>query len=135
MHKPRIMIDVGGVIFHEMDKDSNNWDTVYPFGIEAVNKIYDSGKNEVILWTSRYTDEHHINPYNDYAKGYIETLQTLNRAGVKFHELWMGKPKYELWIDNKACHVDSEKGKEEWDKVWNRLEKVDEKTQEKGESE
>ena len=56
------------------------------------NALYDKG-NTIIMWTARGTvsgiDHRNI------------TMYQLNKWGLKFHELKMGKPAYDLFIDDK----------------------------------
>ena len=37
-------------------------------------------------------------------KGYSLTLKQLNKWGLKFHKLLMGKPSYDIIIDDKAIN-------------------------------
>tara|TARA_R110000824_G_scaffold12307_10_gene54076 strand:- start:2413 stop:2697 length:285 start_codon:yes stop_codon:yes gene_type:complete len=60
--------------------------------IQKINKLYDEG-NMVVYWTARGT----ITGGNWFQV----TLDTLQRAGAKFHELRMNKPYYDLFIDDK----------------------------------
>lgn len=67
--------------------------------IEEINKLYDDG-HYIIFQTARGSitgiDWREL------------TLSQLSRWGVKFHELWMGKPTADIYIDDKG------KGKNEW---------------------
>jgi hypothetical protein len=38
---------------------------------------------------------------------YDLTLKQLQDFGVKFHEFNVGKPSYDLWIDDKAVNADA----------------------------
>ena len=60
--------------------------------IEKINKLYDEG-HMIILWTARgvITGGNH----------FWTTMKTLTDAGVRFHELRMNKPFYDLFIDDK----------------------------------
>jgi hypothetical protein len=63
-----------------------------PKAVKKVNALYDEG-HMIIFWTARGTvsgiDHTQL------------TKQQLNQWGVKFHQLKMGKPAYDLFIDDK----------------------------------
>ena len=61
--------------------------------INKVNELYDEG-NTIVMWTARGTKT---------GKNWFEiTYKQLNQWGVKFHELRMGKPAFDVLIDDKA---------------------------------
>ncbi len=43
-----------------------------------------------------------------YSLGYEKTLKQLNNWGLKFHELIMGKPSYDILIDDKAYNYNED---------------------------
>ncbi len=64
--------------------------------IERINQLYDSG-HEVVYWTARgattgldWTDL---------------TRQQLVQWGAKFHNVKMGKPHYDIFIDDKVINA------------------------------
>ena len=61
--------------------------------IEKVNKLFDEG-HIITMWTARGTLSN-----NCYFQVTYNQLQTY---GVKFHELRMGKPHFDILIDDKA---------------------------------
>ena len=60
--------------------------------IKKINKLYDQG-NTIIYWTARGTTTN-LNWFN-------VTQEQLERWGCKYNELRMGKPYYDLFIDDK----------------------------------
>jgi len=61
--------------------------------IRKINKLYAKG-NTIIYWTARGTATQ---------IDWLElTKNQLDRWGCKYHELRMGKPEYDLWIDDKS---------------------------------
>ena len=60
--------------------------------IKKINKLYDQG-NTIIYWTARGTTTN-LNWFN-------VTQEQLKRWGCKYSELRMGKPYYDLFIDDK----------------------------------
>ncbi len=65
----------------------------YETRIEAINDLYDAG-HAIVYWTARGTKSG-INWYD-------ETYKQLKEWGCKFHQLKMGKPVYDMFIDDKA---------------------------------
>jgi hypothetical protein len=65
--------------------------------IEKINALFDSG-HTIIYWTARGAqsgvDWTHF------------TADQLKRFGCKYTELWMGKPHYDFWIDDKATNAE-----------------------------
>ena len=60
--------------------------------------LFDEG-NTIVYWTARGTKSG-INWFK-------LTLEQLNKWGCKFNELKMGKPAYDLFIDNKNINSES----------------------------
>ena len=57
--------------------------------------MYDSG-NYIILYTSRGTGSGI--DWEDF------TIEQVNSWGVKYHELLLGKPRYDIFIDDRAIN-------------------------------
>ena len=61
--------------------------------IEEINKLYDQG-HTIKYWTARGSGS---------GIDWTElTTQQLNDWDCKFHEVRVGKPSYDIWIDDKA---------------------------------
>ena len=69
----------------------------YPKRIEKINELHNSG-NTIVYYTARGTKTG-INWFNT-------TQEQLNKWGCKYHELRMGKPNYDLFIDDKNINSD-----------------------------
>lgn len=65
--------------------------------IKKINDLYDKG-NTIVYWTSRGSRKQ-INWYD-------LTYKQLNEWGVKFHELRVDKPYYDLFIDDKTFKIE-----------------------------
>ena len=65
--------------------------------IRKINKLYEKG-NTIIYWTARGT----LTNINWFEL----TQNQLNRWGCKYHELKVGKPHYDLWIDDKSKGIE-----------------------------
>ena len=68
---------------------------------EKINNLHKKG-HYIIIFTARFMGRTN----NDYKKaneiGYDFTLSQLNQWGVKFDKLLLGKPSFDLMIDDKA---------------------------------
>lgn len=67
--------------------------TPYPERIQKVNELYEAG-HTVIYWTARGSGSG-INQFQITHKQLVEW-------GAKFHEVRLGKPSYDVWVDDKA---------------------------------
>ena len=74
--------------------------------IEAINKLYDEG-HYIIYFTARAMGRNKDKPHAEAAAVAEDLLRPLTQAqlkmwGVKYHELLMGKPHADIFIDDKA---------------------------------
>jgi capsule biosynthesis phosphatase len=117
-----IVFDCDGVI--AKTRDDGDYTKAEPLlhGIEQINEIYDMGY-KVILFTARYGDREDQCAQRIYGRGYIELVNWLDKHGVKYHEVWMGKPAAMLYVDDKAARVDGDDSAG-WKHVWESLEKA-----------
>ena len=65
--------------------------------IDKINKLYDQG-HTIVYWTSRGSRKQ-IN-------WYALTKSQLDSWGVKYHELRVDKPYYDLFIDDKTLRIE-----------------------------
>jgi len=68
-----------------------------PSRIKKINTLFDEG-NTIIYWTARGTKTGKI--------WFQTTLGQLESWGAKFHELRLGKPYYDVFIDDKNINSD-----------------------------
>jgi hypothetical protein len=90
-----IYVDIDDTICHYVNNNTDlNYINAVPYKdrINKINKLYDDG-NTITYWTARGTKTG-INWFNI-------TYNQLIKWGCKFHELRMGKPAYDLFIDDK----------------------------------
>jgi len=93
------------VIYVDIDEticttpDSRKYEDANPIfeNIEKINKLYEKG-NTIVYWTSRGSRKQ-INWYD-------LTYKQLILWGVKFHELRVDKPYYDLFIDDKTLRIE-----------------------------
>ena len=94
-----IYVDIDDTICYYSTSDKSNYELAIPdyTRINKINKLFDEG-NTIIYWTARGT----ITQQN----WFLITLNQLNKWKCKFHELKMGKPAYDLFIDDKNIQSD-----------------------------
>lgn len=91
----RVFVDIDDTIcYYKNKEDKMNYEKAIPYKnrIDCINKLYDEG-HEITYWTARGTQTG--------IKWFKTTLYQLEIWGCKFHELRMGKPNYDLFIDDK----------------------------------
>jgi FMN phosphatase YigB (HAD superfamily) len=76
--------------------------------ILLINKLYEKG-HIIKLFTARYMGRYKGNVRLIEKKFYRKTKKQLKTWGLKFHELIMGKPIYDIFIDDKAYNVNDKK--------------------------
>lgn len=91
------MIDIDGTIFNTINKNYLE-STPITDRIKYFNKLYDEG-HIIKYWTARGS--------GSGIDWYEHTLKQLQDFNVKFHEFNVGKPSYDLWIDDKAVNADA----------------------------
>ena len=96
--KPRVIyVDIDETICTTPNR--RNYSDAQPIkeNIEKINRLYDDG-NTIVYWTSRGSRKQ-INWYD-------LTYNQLNMWGVKFNELRVDKPYYDLFIDDKTLRIE-----------------------------
>jgi len=101
----KIFVDIDDTICHYKNYSENSSGAKdyslaipYPDRISKINKLFDEG-NKIIYWTARGTVTQKL--------WFNVTYEQLKKWGCKFHELKMGKPAYDLFIDDK--NINSER--------------------------
>jgi uncharacterized HAD superfamily protein len=97
-----IYVDIDGTITKKTEKTENtkdiNYNNAIPIykHIEHINKLYENGFI-ITYWTGRGTITKI--DWTDITK------EQLNKWGAKYHHLLMGKPAYDLFIDDKSINA------------------------------
>jgi|SRR3989338_7668334 len=96
----RICFDIDGVLRTQTDGDYENAQPIKE-AIDFINKLYNEG-----FWITLYTSSFMGRAKNDqkaaYEAGFAFNKKQLAGWGVKYHELFMGKPPTDLLIDDRA---------------------------------
>jgi hypothetical protein len=98
----KIFVDIDDTICYYTEQFQGKMDyskaMPYTSRIAKINKLYSEG-HKIIYWTARGTVTQ--------KSWFNVTYEQLKKWGCKFHELRMGKPAYDLFIDDK--NINSEK--------------------------
>ena len=98
-----IYVDIDETICHR--ECSSDFEVVHDYtkakpireNIEKMNKLYDEG-NTIVYWTARGSRKQ-----IDWTE---LTKNQLNEWGVKYHELKVDKPFYDLFIEDKSLRIE-----------------------------
>ena len=99
-----LAFDIDGVICNTVGSDYKN-SKPNKKAIEKINHLYDAG-NTIIVFTARFMGRTNNNYPEAYQLGYKFTFNQLQSWSLKFNELILGKPSYDLLIDDKAFNYD-----------------------------
>ena len=91
-------VDIDETICYYKNEREYNKAIPYYKRIEKINKLYEQ-ENTIVYWTARGSLSN-VNYYN-------LTISQLNNWGCKFHELRMGKPVYDIFIDDKNINSET----------------------------
>lgn len=68
--------------------------------IELINQLYE--KNYILIYTARFMGRNNDNIRLANKEGYNFTLNQIKKWGLKFHKLKLGKPTYDIFVDDKS---------------------------------
>ena len=106
--------DLDGVLCNQTSGDYEN---AIPNqkAISLINSLHEKG-HRIIVYTSRFMGRNNEDVIQTHKEGYNFTLRQLRNWGVKFHDLYMGKPRYDILIDDKSIfYID------DWDVISNAI--------------
>lgn len=92
--------DIDGTI---CTNSSPEYQNAKPFKdrIQKINELYDNG-HTIIFLTARGMGRHKNNQSAAITEFYKLTTEQLNSWGVKHHELFLGKPSGDIYVDDKG---------------------------------
>jgi hypothetical protein len=92
-----IYIDIDETIAQPSESRDYSESTPMEPNIAKANKLYDEG-HTIVYWTARGTTTGI--DWTDVTRNQLDTW------GVKYHDLKLDKPQYDLFIDDKALNTD-----------------------------
>jgi hypothetical protein len=96
----KIFFDIDGVICETTDRDYPTSVPNYEL-INLINELYDQG-HIITLYTARFMGRSNGNEVMARELGYQFTLDQMRSWKVKFHHLVLGKPVYDIFVDDRA---------------------------------
>jgi len=87
----QIVIDMDGTICTEEKTYSRALAKALPGAVENINKLYDEG-HIILIYSARTWMEYEM------------THDWLQKNNIKFHQLILGKPIGDVWIDDRAIN-------------------------------
>lgn len=72
--------------------------------IKTLNNLYNNG-HIIKIFTARYMGKYDGNINIIKKKYYKKTRKQLKKWGIKFHELIMGKPIFDIFVDDKSYNT------------------------------
>jgi len=99
-----VCFDIDGVL---CDQVEGNYEDAEPHRamIDMLNRLYDRG-HRIVLNTSRFMGRSKGDPAEAERVGREFTEGQLAAWGVRYHELWMGKPRFDYVIDDRSVFYD-----------------------------
>tara|TARA_Y100000310_G_scaffold343167_1_gene449604 strand:+ start:5970 stop:6290 length:321 start_codon:yes stop_codon:yes gene_type:complete len=87
---------------------SGNYSAARPLeaNIKVVNRLYNEG-HKIIIYTARGMGRSNNNYKFANENLYEITAQQLERWSIKYHELFLGKPAGDYYIDDKAIRAEN----------------------------
>ena len=99
-------VDIDGTICEKPHHNDGDYTSSQPLNdrIEKINNLYDDG-NYIIYLTARGMGRHKNSRMLAHKNFYDLTYNQLISWGCKFHELHLGKPAADYYIDDKGVNV------------------------------
>jgi CMP-N,N'-diacetyllegionaminic acid synthase len=95
-----VCFDIDGVLCDQTAKDYSDAQPNIAM-IQLLNRLYDRG-DRIVLHTSRFMGRTRQNREEAERIGRELTESQLADWGVRYHELWMGKPRYDFVVDDRS---------------------------------
>tara|TARA_Y100000593_G_C4239080_1_gene301149 strand:- start:429 stop:749 length:321 start_codon:yes stop_codon:yes gene_type:complete len=94
------VFDIDGTICTLTD---GNYEEAIPYQdrIDKINKLYDQ-ENKIIFYTARGMGRYDNDGTRAWSEFYLFTVEQLKNWGVKYHQITLGKPAGDIYIDDKG---------------------------------
>ncbi|MAJ64422.1 MAG: phosphoheptose isomerase [Alphaproteobacteria bacterium] len=100
MKKKVLCFDLDNTICKTIGSDYDKSTPIIPV-INLINRLHKK-KHKIIIFTARYMGRNKENSKIVYKKYYSKTYKQLQSWNLKFNKLIMGKPTYDMIIDDKS---------------------------------
>tara|TARA_B100001175_G_C19179112_1_gene481234 strand:+ start:105 stop:431 length:327 start_codon:yes stop_codon:yes gene_type:complete len=102
----RLCFDLDGTLCTNTYGDYENAEPIIS-AIKKVNKLYDEG-HYIMIFTARYMGKFQGDVKKVYDFGYETTKKQLEKWNIQYHELLLGKPEFDIVIDDKNHNFDND---------------------------
>jgi hypothetical protein len=100
MKKKIFCFDLDNTICNTIDSNYDKSTPIIPV-IKLINHLYRE-KHKIIIFTARYMGRNRENSKIVYKKYYEKTYNQIKKWNLKFDKLIMGKPTYDIIVDDKS---------------------------------
>jgi capsule biosynthesis phosphatase len=100
-----IVFDLDGTLCTKVETGDYKDAQPYKDRIKVVNTLFEEG-NTITIHTARGMGRHKNNAIKAIEEFYELTVKQLQDWGVKYNEIYLGKPSGDLYIDDKAMRDD-----------------------------
>lgn len=101
----KFCFDLDGVICKTKGNDYKNAKPIRKV-INEINSLYK--KNFILIYTSRFMGRNKDNVKLANKIGYKFTYNQIKKWGLKFDKLLLGKPSYDIFVDDKMFNFDKD---------------------------
>ncbi len=95
------VFDIDGTVCTSVNDGDYTKANPYKHRIDKINNLYDQG-NKIIFYTARGMGRHKNNTMAAANEFYMLTVKQLKQWGIKYNNLFMGKPSGDIYIDDKG---------------------------------
>ncbi len=99
------VFDIDGTICEKDEFSDSDYESSRPIAerVKIVNKLYDEG-HTIIFQTARGMGRFKNDAEKAKEMFYELTANQLNEWGIKYHQLFLGKPAGSIYVDDKGMH-------------------------------
>jgi len=99
------VVDIDGTICSTAVEGDYEESTPFKERIKKINSLYDEG-HTIIYFTARGMGRYNNNPIKAIQRFYSMTEEKLKKWGAKYHDLILGKPAGDIYIDDKGVEAE-----------------------------
>lgn len=110
----RICFDVDGVIADHAGDLPYVDRQPYPWVAQKIRDLKEAG-HVIIFCTARYMRLFDGDQESAAHAGRYQLIRWLEKHGIPYDEIYLGKPSADLYVDDKAVRIESDLGKTAWD--------------------
>jgi hypothetical protein len=114
----RICFDVDGVLCKDDNRELPYGERAPYEWVASTLLLLKEAGHTLVLNTARYMAKCHGDAEKASRGGWYEAMTWLKFHGIPFDELYLGKPSAHIYVDDRACRVNSNSGITDWVKTF-----------------